>query len=181
MKIYSKKHPILNDIKILSFLEFKDERGSFSRKYCDKQLSSLNFNLKQVNYSKNFKKGTVRGMHFSCRPSKEKKIVSCVSGEVFDVIIDVRKKSKTFKKYISINLSEENSLGIYIPYGFAHGYQTLKNNTNLIYFHSDFYDISLDKGINPLDKSLNINWPLKINSISEKDKNLPIISNKHFY
>ena len=78
-------------------------------------------------------------------------------------------------------MSEENSLGVYIPNGFAHGFQTLKSKTNLIYFHSDFYDMGLDKGINPLDKNLNINWPLKVNSISEKDRNLPFISNKHYY
>jgi dTDP-4-dehydrorhamnose 3,5-epimerase len=177
MKIKIKSHPVLRDVKILSFLKFVDDRGSFSRKYCYNYLRSLNFKIKQINYSINNKKGTVRGLHYLSYPSKEKKIITCLSGEVFDVIVDVRKNSTTYKKTISIRLSEDNLLGIYIPSGFAHGFQTLKNKTTLIYFHSDFYDKGLDRGINPLDQELKIKWPLKINSISKKDRNSPIIQN----
>ena len=119
-------------------------------------------------------------MHFLKYPSKEKKIVTCLSGEVFDVIVDLRRNSKTYKKVITIKLSEENSLGVYIPNGFAHGFQTLKNKTNLLYFHSTFYDKNLDSGINPLDKDLNITWPLKVNFISQKDGNSPFMSSKYF-
>ena len=179
MRIGITSHPIINDIKILNFFQFSDARGIFSRKYCQDQLSKLNFKIKQINYSKNNKKGTLRGLHFSINPSKEKKIVTCLTGEIFDVVVDMRTKSKTFKKSISIKLTENNSLGLYIPNGFAHGFQTLKNNTNLIYFHSDFYDHSLDRGVNPLDKDLNIKWPMKIAFMSEKDRNLPNIKNKY--
>ena len=180
MKIKIKNHPVIKDIKILNFSKFEDERGFFTRKYCEIQLSRLNFKIKQINYSKNNKKGTIRGLHFLKYPSKEKKIVTCLSGEVFDVIVDVRRNSKTYKKVITIKLSEENSLGVYIPNGFAHGFQTLKNKTNLLYFHSTFYDKNLDSGINPLDKDLNITWPLKVNSISQKDGNSPFMSSKYF-
>ena len=180
MRIGIKSHPVIKDIKILNFFQFSDIRGSFSRKYCENKLSKLNFKIKQINYSKNNKKGTIRGLHFSINPSKEKKIVMCLSGEIFDVVVDLRKKSKTFKKFITIRLTENNSLGLYIPNGFAHGFQTLKNNTNLLYFHSDFYRQSLDRGVNPLDRELNIKWPLKINFISDKDKDLPNISSKYF-
>lgn len=180
MRIGIKSHPVFKDVKILNFFQFIDARGIFSRKYCENKLGKLNFKIKQINYSKNHKKGTIRGLHFSINPSKEKKIVTCLSGEIFDVVVDMRKKSKTFKKFISIKLTENNSLGLYIPNGFAHGFQTLKNNTNLIYFHSDFYDHVLDRGINPFDKDLNINWPLKMNFASEKDRNLPDMNSKIF-
>ena len=176
MKIIIKSHHILKEVKILSFYRFVDKRGSFSRKYCYDDLYSLNFRIKQINYSTNDKKGTLRGLHFSSYPSKQKKIVSCLSGEVFDVIVDVRKNSTTYKKSISIRLSEENLLGVYIPNGFAHGFQTLKNKTTLIYFHSDIYDKATDRGINPLDQELKISWPLNVNSISKKDRNLPNIN-----
>lgn len=180
MIIGIKSHPVIRDIKILNFSKFSDFRGSFSRKYCQKQLSKLKFTIKQINYSQNNKKGTIRGLHFSINPSKEKKIVTCLSGEIFDVVVDMRKKSKTFKKSISIKLTENNSLGLYIPFGFAHGFQTLRNKTSLIYLHSDFYDNSLDRGVNPLDEDLKIKWPLKINFISTKDRNLPNIDSKYF-
>jgi len=180
MKIKIKSHPVIKDIKILSFFRFTDDRGSFSRKYCYNYLRSLNFKIRQVNYSVNNKKGTLRGLHFLRYPSKEKKIVTCISGAVYDVIVDLRKSSKTYKKSISIRLSEDNLLGIYIPNGFAHGFQTLKNKTTLIYFHSDFYKKDLDRGINPLDQELKIRWPLNINLISKKDRSLPTIKNNYF-
>lgn len=179
MKIKIKSHPVIKDVKILKFFRFIDDRGYFSRKYCYNYLSILNFKVRQINYSFNNKKGTLRGLHFSSYPSKEKKIITCLSGEVFDVIVDLRRNSKTYKKSISIRLSEDNLLGIYIPIGFAHGFQTLKNKTTLIYFHSDFYNQDLDRGINPLDQELKIKWPLKINLISKKDRNLPNINDNY--
>ena len=175
MIISIKDHPNHEEIKILKFSSYSDHRGLFSRKYCKKELKDIYFDIKQINISKNFKKGTVRGLHYMKSPSKEKKIVICLSGEIFDVLVDIRKKSKTFKKIIKIHLSEDKLLGIYIPNGFAHGFQSLKKNTTLLYLHSDFYKKSLDVGISPLQKSLKIKWPLKISNISQKDINLPEI------
>ena len=178
MQIKIKNHHIIKDIKILHFHTHDDVRGSFSRKFCSESLRNLRFKIKQVNLSSNLKKGTVRGLHFLKKPSKEKKIIFCVSGEVFDVIVDLRKDSKTYKKSISITLNKNNLKGVYIPYGFAHGFQTTKNNTSLIYYHSDFYDKNLDSGINALDNQLDIKWPLKISMISKKDRDLPTIEER---
>ena len=174
---------ILKDVLIITPNKYEDERGFFKETYHQDRYSENGIpgnNLKFVQDNHSFStKGVVRGMHFQLS-KPQGKLVSVLSGEVFDVIVDVRRNSKTYKKFITIKLSEENSLGVYIPNGFAHGFQTLKNKTNLLYFHSTFYDKNLDSGINPLDKNLNITWPLKINSISEKDRNLSFISSKYF-
>tara|TARA_B110000027_G_C16027922_1_gene259413 strand:+ start:111 stop:641 length:531 start_codon:yes stop_codon:yes gene_type:complete len=173
MKIKIENHSKIQGIKLLNFQDYIDFRGNFSRKFCANELKNLNFELKQVNLSTNLKKGTLRGIHYLKKPSLEKKIVICITGEIFDVLVDLRPNSKTFKKFTSINLNENKKKGVFIPQGIAHGFQTLKNNTNVIYFHSEFYNKKLDTGINPMDKFLNINWPIKKSIVSDKDKNLP--------
>ena len=158
---------------------FEDNRGSFSRIFCENELSSiLDFNIKQINHSVTSKRGTIRGLHFQYEPNSEIKMIKCVKGSVFDVVVDIRRNSETFLKVFSIELSEFNNKIIFIPKGFAHGFQALEDDTELIYLHSSLYKPSNEGALNPVDKILDITWPEDISNISEKDKNHPFITDK---
>jgi dTDP-4-dehydrorhamnose 3,5-epimerase len=150
-----------------------DERGHFSR-ILDKKLfekNNLNFNFVQSSISFNKKKYTLRGMHYQTNPYEEEKLVRCSKGKIFDVIIDIRKKSKTYKKWIGTELSEKNSRMIYIPKGMAHGFLTLNDNTEIVYEMSQYYSLEHNKGIRWNDPEFSIKWPKEISILSEKDKN----------
>ncbi len=155
--------------------EHMDERGSFFRTYCKKELKKLNVedDFVQHNISQNNKKGTLRGLHFQRKPYEESKIVRCISGKVFDVLVDIRKNSSTYGKYLHLELSSENGLAVYIPEGFAHGFQTLTDDATLFYLMSESYQPEYACGIRWDDPVVNIKWPLGNKIISEKDKNLP--------
>lgn len=158
---------------------FEDNRGSFSRIFCENELSSvLDFNIKQINHSVTSKRGTIRGLHFQYEPNSEIKMIKCVKGSVFDVVVDIRRNSETFLKVFFIELSESNNKIIVIPKGFAHGFQALVDDTELIYLHSSFYKPSNEGALNPMDKILDIAWPEDISNISEKDRNHPFITDK---
>ena len=158
---------------------FEDNRGSFSRIFCENELSSvLDFNIKQINHSVTSKSGTIRGLHFQYEPNSEIKMIKCVKGSVFDVVVDIRRNSETFLKVFSIELSEFNNKIIFIPKGFAHGFQALEDNTELIYLHSSLYKPSNEGALNPVDRILDITWPEDISNISEKDRNHPFITDK---
>ena len=158
---------------------FEDNRGSFSRIFCENELSSvLDFNIKQINHSVTSKSGTIRGLHFQYEPNSEIKVIKCVKGSVFDVVVDIRRNSETFLKVFSIELSELNNKIIFIPKGFAHGFQALEDNTELIYLHSSLYKPSNEGALNPVDRILDITWPEDISNISEKDRNHPFITDK---
>lgn len=156
---------------LINFSSFTDDRGSFFRFYCENEFKKNNINVKwvQMNHSINKKKGTLRGMHFQVEPYSEIKLVRCIKGSVFDVIVDLRKDSDTYLQWQSFELSPENNNAILIPKGFAHGFQTLEKNSELIYLHSEYYNKEYERGLNFDDKSLNIKWPLKKIIISDKD------------
>lgn len=149
----------------------KDERGWFSRTFCKNEFSEIGHEKEwvQINHSFSIKAGTLRGMHFQYNPNSETKMIRCISGKIYDVIIDIRKNSPTFLQWIGIELSEQNKKTLYIPEGFAHGFQTLSDNSEIIYHHSNFYNPSNEGAINYNDPLLNITWPLKISEISERD------------
>ncbi|MCL5030021.1 MAG: dTDP-4-dehydrorhamnose 3,5-epimerase [Bacteroidetes bacterium] len=149
----------------------KDERGMFSRIYCKNEFQSISADkdFVQVNYSFTLKKGTIRGLHFQSPPKQESKIVKCISGKVFDVVVDIRKNSRTYLKWIPTELSKENMKMIYIPEGCAHGFQTLEDNCEMLYFHSEFYSPEYERTIYFDNKQININWPLDVTEISERD------------
>lgn len=158
---------------------FKDERGAFGRVFCEEELRYIfKSNIKQINHSITKEKGTVRGLHFQYEPYAEIKMVKCIKGSVLDVVVDIRKKSPTFLKYFSVELTEQNQKMIYIPKGFAHGFQTLKDNTELLYLHSSIYAPSEEGALNVLDPKLNIKWSLDIINLSQRDKNHPFITNE---
>jgi dTDP-4-dehydrorhamnose 3,5-epimerase len=158
---------------------FKDSRGLFARIFCKKEFKKIGHRKEfvQFNHSLTTQKGTVRGMHYQVPPSSEIKLIRCVRGIAYDVIIDIRRGSSTFLKHFAIELSEENMKMIYVPEGFAHGFQTLENNTQLIYHHTQFYNPEHERGIRFNDPATNINWPLDPVNITGKDKNYPLIDN----
>jgi len=156
-----------------------DERGWFTRSFCKREFEKIG-HLKefvQFNHSSNLKKGTLRGMHYQNAPFGEAKLIRCIKGSIMDVIVDIRMNSPTFLQYYTIELSSKNRRMLYIPQGFAHGFQTLANNTELLYHHTEYYNIHADTGFVYNDNRLDIKWNLPITIISEKDKNLKKINN----
>ena len=158
----------------------KDERGFFARTWCSKEMAAqgLNAHLSQCNISFNRKKGTLRGMHFQAPPYAEAKLVRCTAGSVYDVIIDIRAESATFKQWYAIELSAANYKMLYIPKNFAHGFLTLENNTEVFYQMSEFYHPDHARGIRWNDAAFSVKWPAEISLISEKDQSYPDFKQK---
>ncbi len=154
-----------------------DFRGDFSRIFCDKIFSDfgIKFKIKQVSLATNPKKFTLRGLHFQDHPKQEQKLLCCLKGKIWDVVVDVRKDSTTFGEWQHFELNYKNCL--FIPKGFAHGYITMTNNVELIYLIDEFYELKLNKGIIWNDKNLGIKWPQRPVLISKKDQNLSYLNN----
>jgi dTDP-4-dehydrorhamnose 3,5-epimerase len=154
-----------------------DERGWFARYYCKNEFEKIGHNAEwvQLNHSFTNKKGTIRGMHFQVHPYKEIKLVKCISGAVFDVVVDIREGSSTFLKWFGTELSAGNRKMMYIPQGFAHGFQALSDNCELIYHHSALYTQGSEGGIRFNDAMINIQWPLPVTVLSERDASHPLL------
>lgn len=157
---------------IIELDPYVDDRGWFARIFCKNEFKKIGFDKEwvQINHSFTKQKGTIRGMHFQKFPFKEIKLVRCISGSVFDVIVDIRKNSATFLQWTGIELSAQNKRMLYIPEGFAHGFQTLADNSELIYHHTQFYQPEVEDGLRYDDPLLNINWKLPFTNISERDE-----------
>ncbi len=149
-----------------------DERGFFARTFCRQEFEKLGLNphLEQCSFSFNHKKGTLRGMHFQQSPHAEAKVVRCTQGEIYDVIIDLRVDSPTFRKWEAVVLSSENRKMLYIPEGFAHGFQTLEDFTEVFYQISCPYVPGFASGVRWNDSCFGIKWPYEVSVISEKDQ-----------
>lgn len=149
-----------------------DERGFFMRVFDDTVFEKIGINRKwvQENHSKSLKKGIIRGLHFQLPPYTETKLVRCIKGAVFDVFIDLRKNSNTFGKWESIELNENNNKMILIPRGFAHGFCTLTETSEILYKVDNYYSKEHELGLLWNDKNVNINWPVENPILSEKDK-----------
>ncbi len=149
-----------------------DERGWFARYYCKEEFQKIGHTKEwvQMNHSVTNKKGSIRGMHFQVHPYKEIKMLRCIAGSVYDVIIDLRKDSDTFLQWAGVELSATNKKMLYIPEGFAHGFQCLEDNCELIYHHSEFYQPGAEAGIRYNDPLINIEWPLPLTIISPRDE-----------
>lgn len=169
----------IKDLVLIQRFKKKDKRGYLERLYCDDTLKKkIKFKkFVQVNHTLTKNKGTVRGLHFQTGKFMDAKIVSCIKGQVWDVAVDLRKNSKTFLKFFHICLSEKNSLSLFIPKGFAHGFQALMPNSEMIYFHSSNYNKKNEDGLNILDPKINIKWPIPIKTLSRKDRNYKFIDN----
>ena len=163
----------INGLYVIELDLFRDERGWFARTFCKEEFKKAGFDNEwvQMNHSFTIQKGTLRGMHFQFPPYSEIKMVRCIAGSVFDVAIDLRKNSATFLQWFGIEISAENKKMILIPDGFAHGFQTLQNNCELIYHHTNFYTLEAEGGIKYNDPGIGIKWPLPVNEISKKDDN----------
>lgn len=163
---------------LIQLTPFIDDRGWFARSYCKEEFAKIGHHKEwvQLNHSVSNKMGTLRGMHFQIPPFSEIKMVRCIVGTVWDVIVDIRENSNTFLKWYGVELSAENRKMIYIPEGFAHGFQSLTDNAQLIYHHSEFYTPNVESGLRFDDLLIGIKWQLPITEISERDKNHPYIT-----
>jgi dTDP-4-dehydrorhamnose 3,5-epimerase len=152
-----------------------DNRGFFARFFCENEFKdhSLITHFVQINNSLTEKKGTLRGMHYQLQPSAEVKVVRCIKGSLYDVILDLRPDSSTFGKWFGAELSAENRVMMYVPRGFAHGFVTLDNDTEALYLVSSFYSPQHERGIRYNDPKFNIQWPVQPVEISDKDKAWP--------
>ena len=155
-----------------------DQRGFFARTFCKHEFSRIRENIEfvQSNVSQNHNAGTLRGMHFQLPPYAEAKLISCINGSALDVIVDVRQGSDTFLKHVSVELKADNERMIFVPEGFAHGFQTLEDNTRLMYQHTAYYQPDAEAGLRYDDPELAIQWPLRNITISEKDTAYPLIT-----
>ena len=156
----------------------EDQRGFFSRLFCADELSTIGFALPvaQINQTLTRQRGAVRGLHFQHSPHAEGKFVSCLRGAIFDVAVDLRRGSPTFLKWHAEMLSAENGRSLFIPQGFAHGFQALTDNCELIYLHSKPYAAQAEGALNVNDPALNITWPLAFTDISQRDAAHPRIT-----
>ena len=164
------------DVVTFKNKNFVDDRGFFMETY-NKQISDfLNCKFVQDNYVKSIKKNIIRGLHFQ-RVEKQAKLIRVVKGKIFDVAVDLRKSSPTYKQWVGRILSEKNFMNMYIPAGFAHGYCTLTKDTEVIYKCSNYYNKKYDSGIIWNDPEISIEWPVKRPILSKKDKILPTLNN----
>jgi dTDP-4-dehydrorhamnose 3,5-epimerase len=164
---------LLHRAMLIKMEPIEDSRGYFARSFCKKTLAEheIYFDVVQTNMAFNLNKGTLRGMHFQVPPNSEGKIVSCLNGSIYDVIIDINRDSPTFGKWYGVILSEENRLSLYVPKGFAHGYLTLTDRTIIQYMVNEYYTPSRESGIRWDDKAFDIDWPIMDGLIiSSKDK-----------
>jgi dTDP-4-dehydrorhamnose 3,5-epimerase len=166
---------IANDVHI-------DNRGTFENIFREKDFKDLDlgFSIKQVNLSRNKQKGTLRGLHFQKHPSTESKVVNCIAGKIFDVMVDLRPDSNFFGCWQSVILAPKQN-AVVIPQGVAHGFQTLADDCVVQYLHSGEYAADLNAGLKFDDPSINISWPQNVSVISERDRNLPTLEELRKY
>jgi dTDP-4-dehydrorhamnose 3,5-epimerase len=159
--------------------KLNDERGYFTRSW-DKEIfekNKINSSISQCNISYNKKKGTVRGLHYQTNPFEEAKLVRCTNGKVFEVLLDLRRDSKTYLKWVGIEIDSKDLKMIFVPEGFALGFQTLEDDTTLFYQMSQIYKPEFARGVRYDDPILNIKWPIEVTNISEKDKDWKFLEN----
>lgn len=158
---------------LIDIEERTDERGFFARSWCQKEFEQYGLVplVVQANISFNHKKGTVRGMHYQASPYEETKLVRCTRGAIYDVIVDLRKGSPTYCQWISAELTADNRRMLFVPEGYAHGFQTLTDATEVCYQVSQFYTPGAERGARFNDPAFSIRWPLDVTVISEKDAN----------
>ena len=156
----------------------EDERGCFARTWCAKEAEAhgLEAQFVQSSLSFNKKRGTLRGMHFQVNPAAEVKLVRCTRGAIFDVMIDLRPKSETFLQWEAVELTEDNGKALYIPKGYAHGFQTLQDETEVYYQMSAFYAPDLARGVRWNDPAFEIVWPEAVGAIAPRDRQYPDFS-----
>ena len=168
MKIINSK---ISNVFIIESDPHNDNRGYFNRIFCQKEMNMIQpgIIIAQINHSMTKHKGTIRGMHYQNQPNAELKIVRCIKGSIFDVAVDIRRNSSTFFQWHGEILSAQNMKALVIPEGCAHGFQTLEDNTEMIYMNTKFYAKESENTIRYNEPLINIQWPLECTQISEKD------------
>jgi len=163
---------------VIELRKLQDDRGFFARSWCEKEFEEqgLVARVVQANVSFNIKKGTLRGMHYQAPPYAETKLVRCTRGAIFDVIIDLRRDSPAYMQWIGVELSADNYKMLFVPEQFAHGFQTLQDNSEVTYQVSQFYTPGSERGIRYSDPAFGIAWPLAVEVISNKDQSWPDFS-----
>ncbi|MCH6585078.1 MAG: dTDP-4-dehydrorhamnose 3,5-epimerase [Proteobacteria bacterium] len=167
----------LTGLMVIQRKPIEDTRGFLSRLYSAEEFTYAGIDkpISQINHTLTLLKGAVRGLHYQKPPYSEAKVVNCLKGEVFDVAVDLRRGSSTFLRWYGEKLSAQNNRGLLIPEGFAHGFQALSENCELIYFHTAPYVHEAEAGLNVVDTVLGINWPLPITELSDRDRSHPMV------
>lgn len=162
----------IEGLKVIETNAYIDDRGAFRRFFCDEELASIlgDRKVRQINHSFTRTQGAIRGMHFQYPPFGEMKLVRCLRGRIFDVSIDLRRQSQTFLQWFAIELSPEKAEMVVIPEGFAHGFQTLENDCELLYLHTQTYQPGNEGGIRFNDPRIGIKWPLPPQDLSDRDQ-----------
>jgi dTDP-4-dehydrorhamnose 3,5-epimerase len=166
----------LKDAFIIEIEKIGDERGFFARVWCQNEFEARGLNSRwvQANLAFSKKRGTLRGLHYQIAPYEEAKLMRCIRGAMYDVIVDLRQDSPTYKQWLGVELTEDNRRMLYVPEGFAHGYQTLVDDTEVFYPVSQFYTPGAERGMRWDDPAFAVEWPVTENlTVSEKDKSWP--------
>jgi len=158
----------------------EDERGFFARTFCAREFAEhgLDTRIAQCNLSRTLGRGTLRGLHYQVAPATEVKLVRCVRGALFDVIVDVRPESPTYLRHLGVELSEDNGRALYVPAMFAHGFQTLTDDVDVLYQISEFYAPEHARGLRYDDPALGIEWPLPVHDLSARDARWPLLDRR---
>lgn len=162
----------LSGAAVVETTPFRDHRGSFARFFCANELAEVlgNRRIVNINHSRTAKTGAIRGLHFQYPPAAEMKLVRCIRGKVWDVAVDLRAGSPTFLKWHAVELTPENALMLVVPEGFAHGFQVLEENSEIMYLVTAFYTPGSEGGIRYDDPLLSIDWPLPATDLSARDE-----------
>ncbi len=163
---------------LLEHQRLDDDRGFFTRTFCAREYAAhgLNPQVVQCNVSHNLRRGTLRGLHWQEAPYGEAKRVTCIAGAIFDVIVDLREGSPTYRQWVSVELTAETGSALYVPEGFAHGFQTLHDATRVEYQMSAFFEASAARGLRWNDPALGISWPVADPILSTKDRGYPLLT-----
>lgn len=167
----------LAGVYVVDLARIEDERGFFARSFCQREFAAhgLNPRLAQSNVSFNRTRGTLRGMHYQIAPHAEAKLVRCTQGAIWDVVIDLRRESPTYRRWVGVELSAETRRALYVPEGFAHGFQTLMDDSEILYLMSEFYDPDSARGVRWDDPAIGIDWPIAKPVISDRDRSYPLL------
>ncbi|ACV79524.1 dTDP-4-dehydrorhamnose 3,5-epimerase [Nakamurella multipartita] len=167
----------IDGVAIVELEERRDDRGFFARSFCQDEFAAHGLlpEVVQCNLSYNHRAGTLRGMHFQLEPATEAKLVRCISGAIVDIIVDLRPGSPTYRQHVAVELSAANRRSFYVPPMFAHGFQTLVDNTEVLYQVSERYTPGQERGLRYDDPALGLSWPLPVSAISDKDASWPLL------
>ncbi len=167
----------LDGLRLIERMPAKDDRGYFERLFCEMDLRDVfdTRTISQINCSVTKEVGAVRGLHFQLSPNAEMKLVSCTRGEIFDVAVDIRRSSRTFLQWFGVSLSEDNARSLLIPEGFAHGFQVMRPDSQILYVNTAPYSSVHERVINAVDPRIAISWPLSIGRRSDRDVSAPML------